>query len=69
MFASGARLPPPRTANELLHKFNGPVLVAQGILDPLNDAKGRAKLLEGCYERTTVVEVEGGHCPHGEYHE
>lgn len=64
VFASGGRLPPPRPANELLRKFNGPVLVAQGALDPLNDAKGRAELLRTCYDKTVVRLIEAGHCPH-----
>lgn len=66
MFASGGRLPTPRPANELLSKFGGPVLVAQGVLDPLNDARGRAKLLAGAYEDVEVRELNGGHCPHDE---
>lgn len=66
VFASGGRLPTPRPANELLAKFGGPVLVAQGMLDPLNDAKGRAALLERAHERVDVAALEGGHCPHDE---
>lgn len=84
---SGSKLPPPRTANELLgadygsskskygeislssrrmleKTFDGPVLVAQGILDPLNDAKGRADLLGGLRSGVTVSRMDGGHCPH-----
>lgn len=45
---------------------SGPVLVAQGILDPLNDAKGRAALLQAAWEDVEVVEIEGGHCVHDE---
>jgi hypothetical protein len=56
----------PRPANELLAKFGGPVLVAQGVLDPLNDAKGRAKLLEAAHGDVEVAELNGGHCPHDE---
>lgn len=56
----------PRPANELLAKFGGPVLVAQGILDPLNDAKARAKLLEAAHGDVEVAELNGGHCPHDE---
>ncbi len=84
---SGSKLPPPRTANELLGadfgssksrqamqfsssvqeaSFDGPVLVAQGILDPLNDARGRANMLEGLRSGITVNRMDGGHCPHDE---
>ena len=34
--------------NDLLAQYTGPVLIAQGALDPLNDAKDRAaKVLTG----------------------
>ena len=87
---SGSKLPPPRTANELLgadfgsstsknkissssssspqvvreRTFDGPVLVAQGILDPLNDAKGRADMLDDLRMGITVSRMDAGHCPH-----
>jgi len=89
---SGSKLPPPRTANELLSAnfgstrsrpsdtnnnnnnnnewkegvFTGPVLVAQGMLDPLNDAKGRASLLRSLRTGVTISPINGGHCPHDE---
>lgn len=80
---SGSKLPPPRTANELLGAefgsskskptstvkqgtFDGPVLVAQGILDPLNDALGRAESLGKLRSGITVSKIDGGHCPHDE---
>mmetsp|Transcript_18487 Transcript_18487/g.23263 ORF Transcript_18487/g.23263 Transcript_18487/m.23263 type:complete len:107 (+) Transcript_18487:193-513(+) len=80
---SGSKLPPPRTANELLGadfgspkskgssrvnegSFDGPVLVAQGILDPLNDARERANMLEKLRPGITVSRMDAGHCPHDE---
>lgn len=83
VMVSGSRLPPPRTANELLgadygsakskqslqvqqKSFDGPVLVAQGVLDPLNDAKTRADLLGNLREGIVVSRMDGGHCPHDE---
>ena len=75
---SGSKLPPPRTANELLGadygsadaggegKWTGPVLVAQGVLDPLNDAKTRAAMLGDLREGITVTPIDAGHCPHDE---
>ena len=82
---SGSKLPPPRTANELLEadfgylksgskstmkgvgegRFKGPVLVAQGILDPLNDARSRADMLGDLRDGITVTPIHAGHCPHG----
>ena len=88
---SGSKLPPPRTANELLgadfgsarsHSkedssiipaaegmWEGRTLVAQGELDPLNDAKTRAKLLGKLREGITVRPINAGHCPHDELDE
>ena len=82
---SGAKLPTPRTANELLQadfgsactlttkktdtkesSFAGPVLVAQGVLDPLNDAKDRMNRLEQLRAGITASPIEAGHCPHDE---
>ena len=75
---SGSKLPIPRTANEILGAdigsgrdeiegiFRGPVLVAQGMLDPLNDARGRAAMLGSLREGITVTAINGGHCPHDE---
>jgi hypothetical protein len=34
----------------MLQRFGGPVLVAQGLLDPLNDARGRAKQFKEIYK-------------------
>ena len=62
-------MPPPRTANELISKFGGKVLVTQGILDPLNDASGRAKLFREIgieNQQVMVDEIEMGHCGHDE---
>lgn len=77
---SGSKLPTPRTYNEVVaadfgqsgspqsveSQFTGPILVAQGILDPLNDAKGRARQLKTLRKGIEVAELEGGHCPHDE---
>ena len=76
---SGTKLPTPRTYNEVVaadfgqsgskgveSQFTGPVLLAQGILDPLNDAKGRARMLKTLRDGIQVAELEGGHCPHDE---
>jgi hypothetical protein len=46
--------------------FTGPILMAQGILDPLNDAKGRAEQLGTLRSGITISQLQGGHCPHHE---
>ncbi|KAG5175583.1 Alpha/Beta hydrolase protein [Tribonema minus] len=66
IFNAGAKLPYSRSANEMLAKFGGPVLVAQGLLDPLNDAKARVKQFQEAYEAVEVVPIQGGHCPQDE---
>ena len=88
---SGSKLPPPRTANELLgadfgsarsHSkedssiipaaegmWEGRTIVAQGELDPLNDAKTRARLLGELRDGITVRPINAGHCPHDELNE
>jgi pimeloyl-ACP methyl ester carboxylesterase len=77
---SGSKLPTPRTYNEIVaadfgqghqggrpeSQFKGPILIAQGILDPLNDAKGRTRQLKTLRKGIQVAELEGGHCPHDE---
>jgi pimeloyl-ACP methyl ester carboxylesterase len=81
---SGSKLPPPRTANELLGAdfgsalsergsdsvkegmWTGPVLVAQGMLDPLNDATSRANMFRALRKGITISPINAGHCPHDE---
>lgn len=79
---AGAKLPPPRTANELLNadfssargssgtlretSFDGPVLIAQGVLDPLNDARDRMERFAALREGIAKAPLEAGHCPHDE---
>jgi len=46
--------------------WKGPVLVSQGMLDPLNDAKARAAMLGDMRSGVTVTPINGGHCPHDE---
>ena len=63
---SGGKLPPPSSANELLDarlgNYGGPVLVVQGVLDPLNDAELRAEQFGNVREGVEVVRVQAGHC-------
>lgn len=40
--------------------------MVQGVLDPLNDAKGRADLLAAECPGLRVWEINAGHCPHDE---
>ena len=61
--ASGAKLPAPISMNALLRCYKGPVLVAQGVLDPLNDALTRAQQLGNIREGINVELMQLGHCP------
>jgi len=82
---AGAKLPAPRTANELLgadfgscrqhldgqyevqeSTFDGPVLIAQGVLDPLNDAADRMKRYGALRAGIATDAIQAGHCPHDE---
>lgn len=83
---AGAKLPPPRTANELLQAdfgsappasldgtgkvvestFTGPVLIAQGVLDPLNNATDRLLRFGALREGIKMDPIQAGHCPHDE---
>ena len=57
------KLPRPRPMNDLFREYTGPVLIAQGALDPLNDAKSRAKQFEAIRSGVTVDLMQLGHCP------
>lgn len=79
---AGAKLPPPRTSNELLggrfggkksiengiveSYFDGPVLIAQGVLDPLNNSTDRMNRFHSLREGIDVAPIQAGHCPHDE---
>ena len=84
---AGAKLPAPRTANELLGAdfgsvlqhpdrndeevvrescWTGPVLIAQGVLDPLNDAADRLQRYQGLRAGIQGDAIAAGHCPHDE---
>eukprot|EP00878_Enallax_costatus_P025088 GHUV01026809.1.p1 GENE.GHUV01026809.1~~GHUV01026809.1.p1 ORF type:complete len:155 (+),score=40.44 GHUV01026809.1:964-1428(+) len=67
VFASVFYLPKPRPLNYLINElWKGPTAVVQGVLDPLNDAKGRAAQLSSLCPGLRVWEVQAGHCPHDE---
>ena len=63
VIASGGKLPTPRPVNDLFREYTGPVLIAQGALDPLNDAKSRARQFELVREGVSVDLLQLGHCP------
>jgi pimeloyl-ACP methyl ester carboxylesterase len=85
---AGAKLPAPRTANELLGAdfgsakqhtnmenaeqgveeiwFDGPFLIAQGVLDPLNDARDRMARYAALRPGIATDAIAAGHCPHDE---
>jgi pimeloyl-ACP methyl ester carboxylesterase len=67
VFRSVFYLPKPRSLNFLVSDcFGGPTLVVQGVKDPLNDARKRAKELGRLCENVRVETVNAGHCPHDE---
>jgi pimeloyl-ACP methyl ester carboxylesterase len=49
--------------NELLYAYKGPVLLSQGELDPLNDAKARAVAFKKIRKDISVDLLPLGHCP------
>ncbi|KAI0566635.1 DNA photolyase [Gracilaria domingensis] len=61
VLASGLILPPPRSLSQLLKKYEGPLLVFQGELDPLNNAKGRADTIHQQYPEARVIRVQAGY--------
>jgi len=64
VIAAGGKLPPPRSMDGLFGDYGGKVLIAQGALDPLNDAKLRASMFANINpERVTVNLLPLGHCP------
>lgn len=76
VIASGAKLPPQRSLNEVLASsdsvetgFRGPVLVPQGELDYVSGpdrARSRANQLANLRNGVTVKLLVSGHCPHDE---
>lgn len=63
VIAAGGKLPTPRPMNDIFREYTGPVLIAQGALDPLNDAKSRANIFKGIREGVTLDLMPLGHCP------
>ena len=63
VIAAGGKLPTPRSMNDLFVEYDGPVLIAQGSLDPLNDAVARAKSFEDIRAGISVELMPLGHCP------
>jgi len=66
VLAAGGKLPTPEPFNEVFRKFTGPILVAQGVLDPLNDAKERAYQFQAIRQNITIDLIDAGHCPFDE---
>ena len=60
------KLPPPRSMNSVLQEYPGPVLIAQGALDPLNDAVARARQFSLIRPGVHATLMQLGHCPHDE---
>eukprot|EP01039_Chlorochromonas_danica_P007688 gene7688-8495_t len=68
LLAAGGKLPPPETMNLLFNEYTGPILLAQGVLDPLNNATARAAAFSQIPRVTSqrgvqVDLLDLGHCP------
>lgn len=63
---SGFILPPQRPLNELLETYDGPLLIFQGVLDPLGNPVRKARTFEEVKPSAQMKLVEAGHCPHDE---
>ena len=67
VFQSVFYMPRPRALDVLVgREYGGPTLVLQGVLDPLNDARGRAAALVGACPNAGLQLLDAGHCPHDE---
>lgn len=67
MLKSGFYLPPARPLPYMLNTlYKGPVLIVQGVLDPLNSSAKRADALEAAIANSEKVCIDAGHCPHDE---
>lgn len=63
VIASGGKLPTPLTINDFFRIYDGPVLLAQGALDPLNNATQRALSFRAIRGNVLVDLLPLGHCP------
>lgn len=64
---SGFYLAPPRPLPYLLNQlYQRPVLIVQGVKDPLNKAADRADALEEAIDMSEKLCIAAGHCPHDE---
>ena len=63
VIASGGKLPTPLTINDFFRIYEGPVLLAQGALDPLNNATQRALSFGAIRGNVSVDLLPLGHCP------
>jgi pimeloyl-ACP methyl ester carboxylesterase len=60
-------LNPPLPMNFYIDRYNGEVLVIQGVRDPLHNATKRAAVLRAnCVANITTRFLNAGHCPHDE---
>ena len=66
VFKSVFYLGVPTPLSSLLEEIKCPTMVFQGTLDPLNDARGRAKQIKDLFPDVELELVEAGHCPHDE---
>ncbi|KAG0573381.1 hypothetical protein KC19_VG173600 [Ceratodon purpureus] len=56
----------PLPLNFYIDRYNGEVLVIQGVRDPLHNATKRAAMLRAYCNNVTTRLLNAGHCPHDE---
>lgn len=61
VLASGLVLPSPRSLSALLRKYSGPLLIYQGVKDPLNSAGDRGEKIRMAYPDATLAKRELGY--------
>lgn len=60
VIASGLIIPESRSLRDMLKAYEGPLLVFNGVLDPLGNVRERTELLRDVYPAATVVTVDAG---------
>lgn len=61
VLCSGLIIPSQRSLSELLSAYDGPLLIFNGLLDPLGDVPRRTDRLAEIYPKASVVRVDAGY--------
>lgn len=60
VISSGLISPRARSYTALLENYDGPLLIFNGLLDPLGNVRSRTTILRDLYQRATVKTVDAG---------